>query len=427
MTAAERFKRLFEFRPAAPRSLKPGLYHFLRVSAGVQTRFHLRAEPDGYGLLLANASLAARLSPAGALIAHSLLSGQSEATVLRALGETFRGAGRAELERDVARLRDLITTLQVPGDGAPVLNLDDAAWLDRPRQFLAPLQADVPLAPPEQLRPVIARLWEIGVPQVTISVPAGPDRAHLVQAVERAEDTGLICGVRGRASDLRAAGLLPDLARAGLDHVNLYYASDQPEPHDRLLGAGDHAAAHAGWAEAQALELYPVAEVPLVEATLPRLTETLSDLRARGVLDCAVFAIAEIVETPDDAVGAEALPQAAALVEEAAEASRVRYLWHPPVRRNPALSLAEQVRRGPRCSGDVAMRVEPDGAVFAPRGPRHSAGNLLTTSWDEIWAHPVFQRYRERLQAVTRCDRCPGLTVCAADCPREPAGWAEEA
>lgn len=427
MAAADLLKRLFEFRPAGPRPPAPGLYHFLRVSAGTQTRFHLRAEPDGRGLLLANASLAARLSPAGLRIAYGVLSGQADETIRRDLGLAFRGTPAAELERDIARVRALITTLQTPADGAPVLNLDDAAWAAEPRRFLAPLQADVPLAPPEQLRPLIARLWEIGVPHITLSVPAAPERAHLVQAVERAEDTGLICGVRGRASDLQAEGLLAELAQAGVDYLTLFYASAEAERHDRLFGAGDHAAAQAVLDQARALEIYPVAAVPLVEATLPGLTAALADLHARGVTDLTVFAIAEVVETPDDAVGADALPQAAALVEEAAHLSQVRYLWAPPVRRDPALALADQARRGPRCSGDVAMRVEADGSVIPPRGPRQSAGNLLTQSWAEIWEHAAFRRYRERLQAVTRCEHCPGLTVCAADCPREPAGWAEEA
>jgi len=43
------------------------------------------------------------------------------------------------------------------------------------------------------------------------------------------------------------------------------------------------------------------------------------------------------------------------------------------------------VRQGPRCSSDVAIRVEPDGAVIPPRGPRRVAGNLLSDHWPAIW------------------------------------------
>ena len=89
------------------------------------------------------------------------------------------------------------------------------------------------------------------------------------------------------------------------------------------------------------------------------------------------------------------------------------------------MPLGEQVCRGPRCGGDTAVRVEPDGAVIPARGPYASAGNLLEDDWETIERSEVFQRYRRRVESDTHCDECPGLAICAADCPREPAGWAD--
>jgi radical SAM protein with 4Fe4S-binding SPASM domain len=74
----------------------------------------------------------------------------------------------------------------------------------------------------------------------------------------------------------------------------------------------------------------------------------------------------------------------------------------------------------------VAVRVELDGSVIPPRGLYQSAGNLLRDAWETIWNNEIFRIYRERVEAPTRCDVCPGLAICAADCPREPAGWAQE-
>ena len=122
-----------------------------------------------------------------------------------------------------------------------------------------------------------------------------------------------------------------------------------------------------------------------------------------------------------------AMPQVAALVENNADATQVRYVWEPPVERAPRLSLAAQAQAGPRCAGDAAVRVEPDGRMFSARGPATSVGNLLTTEWATLWQHPAFHAYRDRLTAATRCDVCPGLALCAADCPRERAGWAQGA
>ena len=124
------------------------------------------------------------------------------------------------------------------------------------------------------------------------------------------------------------------------------------------------------------------------------------------------------------ALPAGGLTPAARLVEEAAEESDVRCLWYPPVRCHLGSSLAELVRRGPRCSGDTAVRIEPDGSVIPARGPAKPAGNLLRDDWPKIRRHPIYRDYRHRVETDTHCDECPGLAICAADCPRDPAGWA---
>ena len=68
----------------------------------------------------------------------------------------------------------------------------------------------------------------------------------------------------------------------------------------------------------------------------------------------------------------------------ASSASRVRFLWYAPLEFSPQLGLAEQVRMGPRASGDLAIRVEADGSVLAARGPARAAGNLLRDDWETI-------------------------------------------
>ena len=93
--------------------------------------------------------------------------------------------------------------------------------------------------------------------------------------------------------------------------------------------------------------------------------------------------------------------------------------------RDPGIPLSKQVRMGPRCSDDLSIRVESHGDVIPARGPYRSAGNLLTDEWETIWNDDAFLRYRERVERPTRCAECPGLAICAADCPRKPAGWSQ--
>src|SRR3990172_3889654 len=419
------FRRLFSLKPRLRvEAIAPGLYHSMRQADGTYTRFHLRVEPDGSGMLLANATAAARLSPSGVVIAKRLLEGKDDDAIVRELSARFRGVPRPLMRRDVDVVKAIVEDLAAPGDNYPIINLEDAAVSPREVRLMAPLQADVSLAEPERLVPIVDRLWQAGIPHVTFFAPENPDRAHLVRAVERAEDTGMIAGVRGRGTDLLQGTLIKDLAMAGVDHVTVLYASAEGAIHDALCGEGDHAAAMQVIAAAHENEVCPVAEVALVTTTIGALDETLRALADMNVTNASFFAIAAPDGTePSGALSASGMPETAALVEHAADATQVRYIWQPPVMRNPAETLGAQVRAGPRCSGDVSIRVEPDGSVIPPRGPYQSAGNLLTDSWEAIWNHPAFQRYRGRVEAPTRCDVCPGLAICAADCPREPEGW----
>jgi len=91
------------------------------------------------------------------------------------------------------------------------------------------------------------------------------------------------------------------------------------------------------------------------------------------------------------ALMAQAMPQTAEWIEETADNLNVRFIWQPPVQRNPALTLPEQIRQGPRCAGDVAARVEANGEVIPPHGPHQSAGNIFTDEWQTIWQNEAFR------------------------------------
>lgn len=427
--AMEWLKNLFGVKRAATTpAVAPGIYHALREAEGMYTRFHLRVERDGTGMLIANAAAAARLSPSGVVIVKGLLDGKSTEAIVADLTAKFRGASADVMRADVTQVETLIKQITTPGDTYPVYNLNDAALSPYAAQLIAPLQASLPLAAPDKLLPILDRLWTVGIPHVTLLAPPQPEPAHLIRAIERAQDIGMIAGVRGRAVDLWNVELLAALMQAGVDHVTFLYASNNSAVHDALCGEGDHAAAVALLAWLEENQLCAVAEIPLIQATLSTLHATVDTLMAAGT-DNIVFAAYATIDAAlaaqDGVFAADAMPQVAAIVEEIADNAQARFIWDPPVQRDATQALSAQIQRGPRCSGDVAVRVEPDGDVIPPRGPYQSAGNILTATWDDIWNHDVFRVYRERVEAPTHCDICPGLAICAADCPREPSGWAQ--
>ena len=136
-----------------PAAVRPGLYHFVRQSDGATVRFHLRVDPGGGGLLLANAAAMARLSPSGVLIAKGLLEGDAPADIVGRAKSRFRGATAGQIARDLDAVQALIGRMQSPAGNYPILNLADPAFSPKAMPLERPISADVPLCAPFHMRP----------------------------------------------------------------------------------------------------------------------------------------------------------------------------------------------------------------------------------------------------------------------------------
>jgi hypothetical protein len=428
-------KQLFDVTPRDPSPLAaagiaPGLYHYMREADGSMIRFHLRADSTGDGLLLANAAAAAQLRPSGVIIAKAILDGDEEPAVVARLQKCFRGLSPEVAAADIRQVRKIIDELATPRDNYPIINLTDPAFLTRRAPLEKPLSADVPMGPIDAVRPILERLWDLGVPHVTFTAGKGPLAEDLVLAVERAEDLGLITGVRGRGSVLAKGALIGELAAAGLDHLDVTILSCDPDVHDGLTAAGDRAEAMEAIASARENEVCPVAEIALVRQTMTTIDETIEWLGGLEINNAAVFGIATAeaaapgAPSTGEPIRAGDLPRAAHWIDEAADVYGLRLLCYPTLRFDPGRPLADQIAAGPRTSGDAAIRVEPGGAVIPPRGPYQSAGNLLQEEWATIRGGEVFQRYLRQLEPDPG-DEGVGHLARAAFCPRDPSHWAE--
>jgi radical SAM protein with 4Fe4S-binding SPASM domain len=427
------WKKVFRRFPAVGKSplarlgIQPGLYHYMREADGGTARLHLRVDAGGDGLLIANAVCAVRLHASGVVIAKGLLEGRDDDKIVGQLLKVFRGVKHEEAMADLKHVYSVIKWLEGPHRDYPIFNLADPSFSPQAAPLERPISADVPLCKPFHMEAILRRLWGEGIPHVTIIAGKDPVEKDLNRAVERAEDLGLITGVRGRGSDLSHCTRIPDMAQAGLDHLDVYCLSIDDKIHDSLLGKNDYKLAIKALVTAQKREVCPVAVVALVRPTLTTIDETLAAIAGHGVINVALFAIAttDPAHQAGGALLADELVQVAAVAEEAAEEHRLRLLWYAPVHYDPQTPLGDQIGRGPRASGDSAIRVDPDGYVIPPRGPYQSPGNIVKQSWETIARGAVYLDYRRRVESDTHCATCPGLAICAADCPRNPQGWAE--
>ncbi|RMG17999.1 MAG: hypothetical protein D6729_07780 [Deltaproteobacteria bacterium] len=398
--------------------LAPGLYPFEREHDGRLARFQLRVDPDGAGLLMVDASRVLLLSPVGVFLAHAILSGHSDAAVVKAGRRRFAGAGR--LAEDLAALRRAMDAMLDGRAGAVVADLSRRSG-PLERRLSAPLCADLSLPTAAQGERILRRLLEVGVPQVVVVVPPDPVGPDLFRLVECAEDLGLVTGVRARATDLLRDDRLLDLAGAGLDHVDLYWLGEAAA-HDAVYGEGDAERFTAAAQTAGDLDLFLVACLPLAASAVGTVQRALSELPERGVGAGAVFAV--VGDEAEGALPPAAIPQVAAVVEAAADAANLPVVWMPPCHLGSSTPIAEAMRAGPRAGSRATIRVLPGGEVLPPTGPPAPAGNLLEDPWETIWGHEAFRPLRESTEAP-RCDTCPDLALCDLGCPKERSGWAE--
>jgi radical SAM protein with 4Fe4S-binding SPASM domain len=286
-----------------------------------------------------------------------------------------------------------------------------------------PSVADISPAEPLQLEPILLRLAAWGVKQVRFVVGDTPDADDLMHATRRATELGMEVGIRGRASNLTAGTLLSDLAIANVCDVELPLLSAVAEVHDALAGVGDYRCVLKALDALSQREVSVTALIVLTPSTWKTTSRTVELLEDRGVHAVRIWAVACCDDKPASwALSAAELVEAAGWLESHAP-REMKVAWYPPLKFDPARTLAQQVRQGPRAAHDV-VRIEADGSVIPPIGPATAGGNVSQNDWKLIARSEIFRAWKRRYDATTQCEQCPGLAACAGGCLRDEGNWA---
>jgi radical SAM protein with 4Fe4S-binding SPASM domain len=285
-----------------------------------------------------------------------------------------------------------------------------------------PHAADVAVAELEQLRPILQTVASWGVKQARLAAGDGCDTDDLLNAARLAAELGLDVAIRGRATCLAAGKLLADLAAAGASEVELPLLSSVAEVHDALAGMGDHRALLKALDALPSLKLRSVAQVVLTPSTWKTISQTLTFLDDRRIRSIHLWAIVCRDDEPSSwALSASELVASAAWIE--AHAPRdMQCTWYPPLKFDPARTLAQQVRLGPRAGFD-AVSIGTDGNVRPPVGPATADGTVFQSDWKAIARNEVFRAWKRHRDAAKPCEKCPGLKACSGRCLRDEGNW----
>jgi radical SAM protein with 4Fe4S-binding SPASM domain len=423
--------------------LQPGLKHYRTQRDGQAIRYHLRIEPNGSALLMVAAVEAVRLTESGALAAVGLLEGHSEQQILASL------QGCPDPQAVIHQVRQVLQDLGAAGRRRyPILNLRDTADRFQTGGLLAPLQADIDWSDLNQLKRLFHVLWQAGLPHIRL-MRTTPQQANseseMPDAVEAAEDIGLITGVRANAGwlmeRLDKKCRLQRLAESGLDYVAVPWCAS-PTIHSQVWGKEDWAAIDEVIQAALGWDLPVVLEAGLTRPMVDHFESHLDHFACAGLTHVETYALVDTHEIQsaaeanpalehsqqNDLFAPQNLKQLAAWVEDLSMSRRIQIAWLPSMANRGAWSqdsIRMCLQVGPRSCGEASIRVTGKGEVIAPFGEHRSIGSLLEEPWSAIWTRPEIDCYRSSHE-IQRCSSCAHLSVCYLGCPSDSTGWAIE-
>ncbi|MBM3957552.1 MAG: radical SAM protein [Gemmatimonadetes bacterium] len=433
------FRRM-EDRLSRGAPVEPGLYHYQEGDRYGATRFHLRIEPDGRGILSIDARRILHLNQTAAEYAKLVLEGADAEAAVRRLRSVYR-VKPDRVRADFEDLKEKITALGSSDGVCPVSYLD----VERIEPFRTPTTApyrmdfaltyrcdnDCPHCYVERLpgfpemetgewKRALERLWELGIPHVVFTGGEATLREDLVELVEHAEDLGLITGLLTNGRRLGGGDLMERLAEAGLDHVQVTIESHLPGVHERMTGCpGSWAETVRGIKRALSSPVYTITNSTITSDNRDTVVETVDFLAGLGLRTIAMNGIIYTGGARGTGAGVPEEEMAGILCEVRDRAHRngLDLIWYTPTRycRLDPVGLG----LGPKqcTAAKYNMCVEPNGDVIPCQSYFETAGNLLTDDWPDIWKSPVCERVRERAFAGPGCRECESFQICGAGCP----------
>lgn len=420
--------------------VKTGLFHFDFNKNGERARVHLRIDEDGNGLLLVNASRVIYLNPSAALMAYHILYRTEHKHALEEIRKTY-DVSYKQAEEDYTLIAYQVTELIKPDGACPIHELEVEILPPFSARPSAPYRMDLAityrcnndcshcynarprnypeLSTDEWFR-ILDQLWEIGIPHVVFTGGEPTLREDLPDLIAHAEENGQISGINTNGRRLADPTYVNTLVQAGLDHVQITIESHDAMIHDDMVNT------HGAWKQTEAgirnvldTSLYVMTNTTMLSNNSPSLTQTLNYLADVGVPTIGLNALIYSGRGASVKTGLQEseLNSLLNIAREMTSTHHQKLIWYTPTQycNFDPMQLELGVKG---CSAALYnMCVEPNGDVIPCQSYYHALGNLLTTSWNDIWNHERSINLRDRKWIPSKCSSCSLVTECGGGCP----------
>jgi radical SAM protein with 4Fe4S-binding SPASM domain len=418
----------------------PGLTHYRGEGDREGIRLHLRIEESGNGVLIVNAAKILHLNATAAEMAKLVLDRVPDDDAVALLNSRYK-APRQQLRQDYLDVKEKIELLATRSDICPVTYLG----LDRVEPFTSrasvPHRFDLALTYDcnnacshcylergkevttlnnDDWRRVIAKTWDLGVPQLIFTGGEATLHPDLPAFIQQAENQGQVTGLITNGRKLADAAYLDTLIAAGLDHVQITLESHDAQIHDAMVCApGAHAETVAAVRNVVASGAYLLTNTTLSRRNIDTAVLTLDFLHELGVRNFAMngFIHAGKGAANPDALTEAELPEALERIRDHAIELEMSLLWYTPTQYctcNP-IDLGLGIKQ---CTaGRYNMCIEPDGQVIPCQSYYETLGHFLTADWKTIWNDKRLVELREHTWVDEKCEACHDLEVCGGGCP----------
>jgi len=424
--------------------------HFYDIDLpnGRSLRIHLRVEPSGNGVLFVDVTDVVHLNQTATLMAKMALDGVPRYAARARLAAWFTGASRAQLERELTQIYEMIEGFRHPGADCPTCQLSDTVEMSPlfSIEVNAPYKVDLaltygcnnecphcynendrlqmPSLPLQEWFAVLDRLAELGVPHLILTGGEATLHPDLPKVIEYADRLGMVVGLNTNGRHIAHKPYMDELAAAGLNHVQVTLGSSRAEVHDAMMGATAFEQTVRGIENAVASRVHVITNTTLMRANMGHAEEIIDFIYSLGI---RTFAMNGMIYSGGGfahpaAISEQEMPPLLVRVRDKAQELGMRFLWYTPTE-YCRMSPVELEIGAKRCNaGEYSLCIEPNGDVLPCQSYYVSAGNILRDPWEQIWDGELFRSFRYREEdpkgygLPEKCWTCPDLPLCGGGC-----------